>query len=226
MRLRPIMRPTPCWSGARLASSSSRRAGGLARAQVSLIAPYAQGQGSPRHRHQHRRSAGMSAWASFEPTRIRIRCRRVQAEWHRLHLGDQACPTDLRLLEGWGAFPRQASSRRPGSVIHSTRSLHAAAPGHLHPYPASPRAIGIRAARASEPSPAARGRRPKAGLTTNAWFWWAYALGRWPGHQRGQRRWRRAGAQVRQALERCIALEPLRICMRTSHWSTFHAEGD
>lgn len=169
----------------------------------------------------------MSAWASFEPADAHpFDAVRVQAEWHRLHLGDrEPCPTDLRLLEGWAHFHAgrfeqaaqvgQSMARAGLTLLHQATCIHA---NYLEP------SESARLARFEAIARSARAQTEAEPDNPNAWFWWAYALGRYSqGISVAKALAQGLGAQVRQALERCIALEPLHAHAHIA-LGTFHAE--
>lgn len=151
---------------------------------------------------------------------------RVRQHWLRLHRGDaEPLPMSDAVLEAWTHFHRgefeqavQAGLAAGGAgltVANKAQALHAT---YLEPRQQSRLELFLDVARRAEAQAAAEPENP------NAWFLYAYALGRYSqGVNVAKALAQGLGPKVRDALERTIALQPLHADAHVA-LGTFHAE--
>jgi tetratricopeptide (TPR) repeat protein len=150
----------------------------------------------------------------------------VTREWPRLHAGDaEALPTDRRVLDAWilyhnGEFQRAFEAglaAGDGGIIVANKAACIYA-NYLEQKEKTRLALlqdaAQRAERQSEAQPA----------TPAAWYWQAYALGRYSqGISVAKALAQGLGSRVKEALERTIALQPRHADAHIA-LGTFHAE--
>ena len=150
----------------------------------------------------------------------------VARDWTRLHAGDaEPPPSDPRLLDAWvlfhnGAFAEAAAAGLALGGAGMTVANKAACiyANDLEPDPQRRQALFLEVAQRAEQQARAEPDNP------GAWYWQAYALGRYSQAVSVARALAQGlGGRVKQALERAIALQPLHADAHAA-LGTFHAE--
>ena len=150
----------------------------------------------------------------------------VKALWGALHRGDaEPCPQDDAVLQAWalfhnGEFERAAqaglAAGGPGlTVANKATAIYA---NYLEPREEARLALFTQVAERAE---ALTAQEPQ---NANAWYWHAYALGRYSqGISVAKALAQGLGSKVRNALEKAVALSPRHADARIA-LGTFHAE--
>ena len=150
----------------------------------------------------------------------------VRRDWERLHAGDaEPLPRDPAVLEAWvlchrGEFQRAmdaglAAGGAGVTVANKAACIHA---NYLEPREGARLDRFLEAAERAEHQAAAEPANP------NAWFWLAYALGRYSqGISVAKALAQGLGGKVKGALERTIALQPRHADAHVA-LGAFHAE--
>lgn len=150
----------------------------------------------------------------------------LKKAWPRLHLGDcEPLPKDAAVLQAWLLFHQgefqaaAAAGLKAGSagttVANKATSIYA---NYLEPSEKTKLALFMQVAERAEAQQAAE---PD---NANAWYWQAYALGRYSqGISVAKALAQGLGSKIKTALERAIALEPKHADAHTT-LGAFHAE--
>ena len=169
----------------------------------------------------------MGQWAAFPHLgEYRFDAASLARAWDRLHAGDaEPLPADPAVLEAWvllhnGHFqPALEAGLRAGpagtTVANKAACMYA---NYLEKKEQARLELFLEAAHRAEQQAAAEPANP------NAWFWQAYALGRYSqGISVARALAQGLGGKVKGALERTIALQPLHADAHVA-LGAFHAE--
>lgn len=169
----------------------------------------------------------MAEWTPFPHAGdYRFDVASVKALWGALHRGDaEPCPQDDAVLRAWalfhnGEFERAAQAGLdaggPGlTVANKATAIYA---NYLEPREEARLALFTRVAERAE---ALTAQEPQ---NANAWYWHAYALGRYSqGISVAKALAQGLGSKVRNALEKAVALSPRHADARIA-LGAFHAE--
>ena len=164
---------------------------------------------------------------------LHLDAERLRAQWRRLHRGDaEPLPADAALLEGWvwfhnGEFQRAAEAglRLGGhglTLANKARCIHAS-----YVEPSEP----LRLERLQAAAACAQAQQASDPHNPNAWYWQAYAIGRYSqGISVAKALARGLGSQVRRALERTMALSPehadAHLALANFHAEVIHKVGE
>jgi tetratricopeptide (TPR) repeat protein len=169
----------------------------------------------------------MAKWTAFPQLgEYQYDTARVAREWHRLHAGDaEPLPSDARVLEAWvlfhnGEFHRAVEAGLAAGDVGITVANKAACiyANYLEKKEKTRLAIFQEAAQRAEQRAAAHPDDPAA------WYWQAYALGRYSqGISVAKALAQGLGSRVKEALERTIALQPRHADAHVA-LGAFHAE--
>ena len=170
----------------------------------------------------------MARWAAFPYDTAEYRYTRValKKRWPRLHAGDaEPHPRDAAVQEAWALFhagefrqAREAGLKAGGAGITVANKAQCIYANYLEKSEKARLALFLEAAERAE---AQQADEPD---NANAWYWQAYALGRYSQTiSVAQALAEGLGLKVRQALERAIALEPRHADAHIA-LGTFHAE--
>lgn len=150
----------------------------------------------------------------------------VRAQWPRLHAGDaEACPDDAAVLHAWtlfhsGHFEQAEKAGLAAGGAGITVANKAAIVYAIYLEPSETTRLALLAQAADRAKHQAHADPHNA----NAWFWHAYALGRYSqGISVSKALAHGMGVQVRQTLEKVVALAPLHADARLA-LGVFHAE--
>ncbi len=167
-----------------------------------------------------------SAWTPCHHAGPHLRADNLLAHWGRLHRGDaEPPPADPQLLAGWllfhnGAFEAAAEHglRLGGdglTLANKAACIHASYVEAHEP---------ARLQRWLDAAACARQQQTAAPNNPNAWYWQAYAVGRYcQGISVTKALAQGLGGQIRQALERTLALAPAHVDAHLAV-GNFHAE--
>jgi tetratricopeptide (TPR) repeat protein len=169
----------------------------------------------------------MTRWNAFEHTgEYRFDAARLKRNWKRLHCGDQEpLPKDSKVLAAWalfhsGAFEKAAEAGLKAGEVGTTVANKATCmyANYLEPKEKTRLELFMQVAeRAAEQAGADPG-------NANAFYWQAYALGRYSqGISVAKALARGIGSKVKSALETTIRLQPLHADAHIALGS-FHAE--
>jgi tetratricopeptide (TPR) repeat protein len=158
---------------------------------------------------------------------------RLRVQWSRLHRGDaEPLPADAALLEAWvwfhnGEFQRAADAglRLGGdglTLANKARCIHAS-----YVEPSEP----LRLERLQAAAACAQAQQASDPHNPNAWYWQAYAIGRYSqGISVAKALARGLGSQVQRALERTMALSPehadAHLALANFHAEVIHKVGE
>lgn len=169
----------------------------------------------------------MAPWTAFpQPGVYRHDTASLKRDWPRLHAGDvEPWPADARVLAAWvlfhnGEFAQAAASGLAAggaglTVANKAACIYAT---YLEPDPKRRQDLFLQTAQQAERQAQAEPDNP------NAWYWHAYALGRYSQAVSVARAMAQGlGGRVRQSLERTIALQPLHADAHGA-LGAFHAE--
>ncbi len=150
----------------------------------------------------------------------------VKAQWSRLHCDDaEPCPQDAAVLQAWalyhnGEFEQAAAAglRAGGAGITVANKATAVYANYLEPGEKARLDLFMQVAGRAEAQAA---QEPE---NANAWYWQAYALGRYSqGISVAKALAQGLGGRVKHALEKAIALAPRHADAHIA-LGTFHAE--
>lgn len=169
----------------------------------------------------------MAKWTPFPHAGdYRFDAASVKKHWARLHGGDaEPCPKDTAVLEAWalfhnGDFERAAAAGLAAggagiTVANKATSIYA---NYLEPKEKTRLDLFTQVAERAE---AQAGEDPN---DANAWYWHAYALGRYSqGISVAKALAQGLGGKVKESLEKAIALSPKHADARIA-LGAFHAE--
>jgi hypothetical protein len=150
----------------------------------------------------------------------------VSEQWARLHRGDaEPLPRDTWLLQGWALFHNgefqaacEAGLKLGGAGITLANKAQAIYANYLEP------GEKVRLDLFMEVAERARAQTEREPDNPNAWYWHAYALGRYSqGISVAKALAQGLGSKVKQALEQAIRLAPRHADAHVA-LATFHAE--
>lgn len=169
----------------------------------------------------------MAAWIPFPHAGdYRFTAASVKKQWARLHAGDaEPCPADNAVLEAWalfhnGDFQKAATAGLAAggagvTVANKAASIYA---NYLEPKEKARLDLFMQVAERAQAQAAAD---PS---NANAWYWNAYALGRYSqGISVAKALAQGLGSKVKESLEKAIALAPKHADARIA-LGAFHAE--
>lgn len=169
----------------------------------------------------------MARWTAFpQGTEFRHDAASVTRGWARLHAGDaEPLPSDPRVLAAWVLFHNgsfedavhagMAAGDEGVTVANKAQCIYA---NYLESGEAPRLDLFLEASQRAERRTAARP------ADASAWFWYAYALGRYSQAISVAKALAQGlGGKVKAALERTIALQPLHADAHVA-LATFHAE--
>ena len=169
----------------------------------------------------------MAKWTPFPHAgEYRFDASSVKKHWARLHGGDaEPCPKDTAVLEAWalfhnGDFEKAAAAGLAAggagiTVANKATSIYA---NYLEPKEKTRLDLFTQVAERAE---AQAGEDPS---NANAWYWHAYALGRYSqGISVAKALAQGLGGKVKESLEKAIALSPKHADARIA-LGAFHAE--
>ena len=151
---------------------------------------------------------------------------RVQQQWSQLHLGDaEPLPQDPAVLHAWvlfhnGEFQKavEAGLAAGGAGITAANKATAVYATYLEPREQTRLGLFMQIAERAQAQAAANAQH------ANAWYWIAYALGRYcQGISVAKALAQGLGQQVKESLENAIAFSPRHVEARIA-LGTFHAE--
>ena len=158
----------------------------------------------------------MARWTPFPHAGdYRFDVASVKNLWSQLHCGDaEPCPHDAAVLQAWALYHNGAGG--PGiTVANKATAIYA---NYLEPKEKTRLDLFMQVA---ERAQAQAAQEP---ANANAWYWHAYALGRYSqGISVGKALAQGLGGKVKNALETAIALSPRHADARIA-LGTFHAE--
>jgi tetratricopeptide (TPR) repeat protein len=150
----------------------------------------------------------------------------VKKQWARLHAGDaEPLPKDDAVLESWALFHNgefqkaaEAGLRAGGGGITAANKATAVYANYLEKKEKAKLELFMAVAQRAEAQAAADGKNP------NAWYWQAYALGRYSqGISVAKALAQGLGGKVKEALENTIKLQPRHADAHIA-LGAFHAE--
>ena len=150
----------------------------------------------------------------------------VKKQWARLHAGDaEPCPKDAAALDAWALFHRgdfekaaAAGVAAGGAGITVANKAAAIYANYLEPKEKTRLDLFLQVAERAEAQAAAEPGN------ANAWYWHAYALGRYSqGISVAKALAQGLGGKVKESLEKAIALSPKHADARIA-LGAFHAE--
>ena len=169
----------------------------------------------------------MAQWAPFLHTAdYRWDAASVRTQWSRLHRGDaEPSPENTAVLQAWvlfhnGEFAQAAAAGLSAGAAGTTVANKACAvyANYLEPREATRLALFMQVAERAE----TQARQEPA--NANAWYWQAYALGRYSqGISVAKALAQGLGSKVKNALEKTMALSPQHADARSA-LGAFHAE--
>lgn len=169
----------------------------------------------------------MTDWSAFPHAgEFRLDAAQVQRQWPRLHAGDaEPLPADPAVLQAWvlfhnGEFQRACESglAAGGAGITVANKATAVYANYLEPSEKTRLELFRAVAKRAEQQAVAMPSDP------NAWYWHAYALGRYSqGISIAKALAQGLGTKVKESLERVIALAPAHADAHVA-LGTFHAE--
>ena len=168
----------------------------------------------------------MAKWTAFPYELFDFDAAKVKKQWARLHAGDvEPAPRDAKVLEAWVLFHRgefqkayDAGLKAGGAGITVANKAQAIYANYLEK--SEKRKLEMFLAAAER----ARVQQAAEPGNANAWYWQAYALGRYSqGISVAKALTQGLGAKVKAALETTIKLAPKHADAHTA-LGTFHAE--
>jgi hypothetical protein len=168
----------------------------------------------------------MAKWTAFPYELYAFDAAAVKKHWARLHAGDaEACPKDAKVREAGAAFHRgefhkayEAGLKAGGAGITAANKAQAIYANYLEKSEKAKLAMFLEASERAEAQQAAEPKNP------NAWYWQAYALGRYgQGISVAKALAQGLGTKVKTALETTIRLAPKHADAHIALGS-FHAE--
>ena len=169
----------------------------------------------------------MAQWSPFPHAGdYRFDAASVTQQWSRLHSGDaEPCPPDAAVLQAWalfhnGEFEQAAAAglSAGGAGITAANKATAIYANYLEPKEKTRLDLFLQVA---ERAAAQAAQEPE---NANAWYWHAYALGRYSqGISVAKALAQGLGDKIRNALEKTMALSPRHADARIA-LGTFHAE--
>ena len=169
----------------------------------------------------------MSPWTAFpQPEAFRHDAASVTRDWPRLHAGDaEPLPARAEVLRAWilfhnGEFQQavEAGLAAGGPGVTAANKAACTYANYLEPKERQRLDLFQEVARRAEQQAAAEPHN------ANAWFWQAYALGRYSqGVSVAKALAQGLGSRVKEALERTIAVQPRHADAHVA-LGTFHAE--
>jgi tetratricopeptide (TPR) repeat protein len=168
----------------------------------------------------------MAKWTAFPYGSPSLTAAAVKKQWARLHAGDaEPLPKDAKVLDAWvlfhnGEFQKahEAGLKAGGAGITVANKAQAIHANYLEKSEKNKLAMFEEIA---ERAHAQQRAEPK---NANAWYWQAYALGRYSqGISVAKALAQGLGSQVKSALETAIKLSPKHADAHTG-LGTFHAE--
>jgi hypothetical protein len=168
----------------------------------------------------------MAKWTAFPYELYAFDAAAVKKQWARLHAGDaEACPKDAKVLEAWAAFHRgefhkayEAGLKAGGAGITAANKAQAIYANYLE------KSEKAKLAMFQEIAERAQAQQKAEPGHANAWYWQAYALGRYgQGISVAKALAQGLGAKVKAALETTIRLAPKHADAHIA-LGTFHAE--
>jgi tetratricopeptide (TPR) repeat protein len=168
----------------------------------------------------------MAKWTAFPYELFDFDAAKVKKQWARLHAGDvEPLPKDAKVLDAWVLFHRgefqkahDAGLKAGGAGITVANKAQAIYANYLEESEKTKLAMFQQVA---ERAAARQAEEPK---DANAWYWQAYALGRYSqGISVTKALAQGLGTKVKTALETTIRLAPKHADAHTA-LGTFHAE--
>ena len=169
----------------------------------------------------------MAAWIAFpHACDYPFTAASTKKQWARLHAGDtEPCPSDKKVLEAWalfhaGEFERatEAGLAVGGAGITAANKAQAIYATYLEPKEKNRLDLFLQVAERAEAQTQAE---PD---NANAWYWQAYALGRYSqGISVAKALAQGLGSKIKAALEKAIALAPAHADAHIA-LGAFHAE--
>jgi tetratricopeptide (TPR) repeat protein len=169
----------------------------------------------------------MAKWTAFPHLgEFHFDTARVKKQWSRLHSGDaEPLPNDPQVLEAWtlfhnGEFQKAAEAglKAGGSGITAANKATAVYANYLEKKEKTKLDLFVEVAERAEAQVAQDAKNP------NAWYWQAYALGRYSqGISVAKALAQGLGGKVKEALEQTIKLQPKHADARIA-LGAFHAE--
>jgi tetratricopeptide (TPR) repeat protein len=169
----------------------------------------------------------MARWTAFPHLgEFHFDAASVKKQWARLHAGDaEPFPTDPRVIEAWALFHNgefqqaaEAGLKAGGSGITAANKATAVYANYLEKKEKTKLDLFVEVAERAE-SQAAQDAK-----NANAWYWQAYALGRYSqGISVAKALAQGLGGKVKEALEQTIKLQPKHADAHIA-LAAFHAE--
>lgn len=169
----------------------------------------------------------MAAWIAFpHACDYPFTAASTKKQWARLHAGDtEPCPSDKKVLEAWalfhaGEFERatEAGLTVGGAGITAANKAQAIYATYLEPKEKNRLDLFLQVAERAEAQTQAEPNN------ANAWYWHAYALGRYSqGISVAKALAQGLGSKIKAALEKAIALAPAHADAHIA-LGAFHAE--
>jgi tetratricopeptide (TPR) repeat protein len=169
----------------------------------------------------------MPAWTAFpQPDQFRFDAGSLAVHWPLLHAGDaEPLPQDPEVLRAWALFhsgrfheAAQAGLKAGGAGITAANRATAIYATHLEKKEKTRLDLFMTVAQRAQAQTAQEANNP------NAWYWQAYALGRYSqGISVAKALAQGLGSQVKQALEKTIKLQPRHADAHVA-LAMFHAE--
>jgi tetratricopeptide (TPR) repeat protein len=168
----------------------------------------------------------MAKWTAFPYDLIDLDAAAVKKQWSRLHAGDaEPLPKDAKVLEAWVLFHRgefqkafDAGLKAGGSGITVANKAQAIHANYLE------KSEKNKLAMFQEVAARAQAQQADEPKNANAWYWQAYALGRYSqGISVAKALAQGLGSKVKGALEMTIKLAPKHADAHIG-LGTFHAE--
>ena len=169
----------------------------------------------------------MAAWIAFpHACDYPFTAASTKKQWARLHAGDtEPCPSDKKVLEAWalfhaGEFERatEAGLAVGGAGITAANKAQAIYATYLEPKEKNRLDLFLQVAERAEAQTQAEPNN------ANAWYWHAYALGRYSqGISVAKALAQGLGSKIKAALEKAIALAPAHADAHIA-LGAFHAE--
>lgn len=169
----------------------------------------------------------MAAWIAFpHACDYPFTAASTKKQWARLHAGDaEPCPSDKKVLEAWalfhaGEFERatEAGLAVGGAGITAANKAQAIYATYLEPKEKNRLDLFLQVAERAEAQTQAEPNN------ANAWYWQAYALGRYSqGISVAKALAQGLGSKIKAALEKAIALAPAHADAHIA-LGAFHAE--
>lgn len=168
----------------------------------------------------------MAKWTAFPYELVDLDAATVKKQWARLHAGDaEPLPKDAKVLDAWVLFHRgefqkahEAGLKAGGAGITVANKAQSIYANYIE------KSEKTRLAMFQEISERAEAQQADEPKNPNAWYWQAYALGRYgQGISVAKALAQGLGAKVKSALETTIKLAPKHADAHIA-LGTFHAE--